>query len=122
MILSRSVSVLHLYGVSSSAPSKLLSQKFKVSFALAYGSSVSYRLSSMTRKDVIVAAQTGSDKPKPNKEPLYPETEHKRFVGNLSCTVTSESLAGAFRECGDVVGVRVVFDGDTGRLRGYGFL
>ncbi|XP_019093254.1 PREDICTED: DEAD-box ATP-dependent RNA helicase 22-like [Camelina sativa] len=51
MILSRSVSVLHLYGVSSSAPSKLLSQKFKVSFALAYGSSVSSRLNSLNRSD-----------------------------------------------------------------------
>ncbi|KAG7585191.1 RNA recognition motif domain [Arabidopsis thaliana x Arabidopsis arenosa] len=63
-----------------------------------------------------------ADKPKPNKEPLYPETEHKLFVGNLSWTVTSESLAGAFRECGDVVGARVVYDGDTGRSRGYGFV
>lgn len=63
-----------------------------------------------------------ADKPKPNKEPLYPETEHKLFVGNLSWTVTSESLAGAFRECGDVVGARVVFDGDTGKSRGYGFV
>ncbi|CAD5315873.1 unnamed protein product [Arabidopsis thaliana] len=51
MILSRSVSVLHLCGVSSSAPSKLLSQRFKVSFALAYGSSVSFRLSSLNRSD-----------------------------------------------------------------------
>ncbi|ESQ29483.1 hypothetical protein EUTSA_v10023650mg [Eutrema salsugineum] len=63
-----------------------------------------------------------ADKPKPNKEPLYPETEFKLFVGNLSWTVTSESLAGAFRECGDVVGARVVFDGDTGKSRGYGFV
>ncbi|KFK40824.1 hypothetical protein AALP_AA2G046300 [Arabis alpina] len=63
-----------------------------------------------------------ADKPKPNKEPLYPETEHKLFVGNLSWTVTSETLAGAFRECGDVVGARVVYDGDTGKSRGYGFV
>ncbi|CAH2047522.1 unnamed protein product [Thlaspi arvense] len=63
-----------------------------------------------------------ADKPKPNKEPLYPETEYKLFVGNLSWTVTSESLAGAFRECGDVVGARVVYDGDTGKSRGYGFV
>uniref|UniRef100_A0A1J3CDK8 RNA-binding protein CP29B, chloroplastic n=1 Tax=Noccaea caerulescens TaxID=107243 RepID=A0A1J3CDK8_NOCCA len=63
-----------------------------------------------------------ADKPKPNKEPLYPETEYKLFVGNLSWTVTSESLGGAFRECGDVVGARVVFDGDTGKSRGYGFV
>ncbi|KAJ0265887.1 RNA-binding [Hirschfeldia incana] len=63
-----------------------------------------------------------ADKPKPNKEPLYPETEYKLFVGNLSWTVTSESLAGAFRECGEVVGARVVYDGDTGKSRGYGFV
>ncbi|VVB12073.1 unnamed protein product [Arabis nemorensis] len=63
-----------------------------------------------------------ADKPKPNKEPLYPETEHKLFVGNLSWTVTSETLAGAFRECGDVVGAKVVYDGDTGKSRGYGFV
>lgn len=51
MILSRSVSVLHFCGVSSTSP-KLLSQRFKVSFALAYGSSASLRLiSSLNRSD-----------------------------------------------------------------------
>lgn len=62
-----------------------------------------------------------ADKPKP-KEPLYPETEHKLFIGNLSWTVTSESLAQAFRQYGNVVGARVLFDGETGRSRGYGFV
>ncbi|CAL0319052.1 unnamed protein product [Lupinus luteus] len=62
-----------------------------------------------------------SDKPKP-KEPLYPETEHKLFVGNLSWSVTSESLVQAFQEYGNVVGARVLYDGETGRSRGYGFV
>ncbi|WCJ24124.1 RNA-binding (RRM/RBD/RNP motifs) family protein [Euphorbia peplus] len=62
-----------------------------------------------------------SDKPKP-KEPLYPETEHKLFVGNLSWSVTSESLAVAFQEYGNVVGARVLYDGETGKSRGYGFV
>ncbi|CAI9118025.1 OLC1v1019526C1 [Oldenlandia corymbosa var. corymbosa] len=62
-----------------------------------------------------------SDKPKP-KEPLYPETEHKLFVGNLSWSVTSESLTEAFQEYGNVVGARVLYDGVTGRSRGYGFV
>lgn len=53
-----------------------------------------------------------SDKPKP-KEPLYPETEHKLFVGNLSWSVTSESLGAAFQEYGNVVGARVLYDGET---------
>ncbi|XP_028769558.1 28 kDa ribonucleoprotein, chloroplastic-like [Neltuma alba] len=62
-----------------------------------------------------------SDKPKP-KLPLYPETEHKLFVGNLSWSVTSESLTQAFQEYGRVVGARVLYDGETGRSRGYGFV
>ncbi|OMO95345.1 hypothetical protein COLO4_15969 [Corchorus olitorius] len=62
-----------------------------------------------------------SDKPRP-REPLYPETEYKLFVGNLSWSVTSESLTQAFQQYGTVVGARVLFDGDTGRSRGYGFV
>ncbi|XP_076899451.1 28 kDa ribonucleoprotein, chloroplastic-like isoform X2 [Bidens hawaiensis] len=62
-----------------------------------------------------------SDKPKP-KEPLYPETEFKLFVGNLSWSVTSESLTELFSEHGNVVGARVLYDGETGRSRGYGFV
>ncbi|CAK8570577.1 unnamed protein product [Lathyrus sativus] len=62
-----------------------------------------------------------SDKPKA-KEPLYPETDYKLFVGNLSWTVTSESLAEAFQQHGTVVGARVLYDGETGKSRGYGFV
>ena len=62
-----------------------------------------------------------SDKPRP-KEPLYPETEYKLFVGNLSWSVTSESLAQAFQQHGNVVGARVLYDGETGQSRGYGFV
>ncbi|KAJ1401679.1 RNA-binding domain superfamily [Sesbania bispinosa] len=62
-----------------------------------------------------------SDKPKA-KEPLYPETEHKLFVGNLSWSVTSESLTEVFQEYGTVVGARVLYDGETGKSRGYGFV
>ena len=62
-----------------------------------------------------------SDKPKA-KEPLYPESEYKLFVGNLSWSVTAETLIQAFQDYGEVVGARVIFDGDTGRSRGYGFV
>ncbi|KAG2403173.1 ribonucleoprotein [Vigna angularis] len=62
-----------------------------------------------------------SNKPKA-KEPLYPETEHKLFVGNLSWSVTNEILTQAFQEYGTVVGARVLYDGETGRSRGYGFV
>ncbi|KAF6156418.1 hypothetical protein GIB67_009076 [Kingdonia uniflora] len=62
-----------------------------------------------------------SDKPKPQL-PLYPESEFKLFVGNLSWSVTSESLVDVFQEHGNVVGARVLYDGETGRSRGYGFV
>ncbi|KAI4345894.1 hypothetical protein L6164_012980 [Bauhinia variegata] len=62
-----------------------------------------------------------SDKPK-SKLPLYPESEHKLFVGNLSWSVTSESLTKAFRKYGNVVGARVIYNGETGNSRGYGFV
>ncbi|XP_009357971.2 28 kDa ribonucleoprotein, chloroplastic [Pyrus x bretschneideri] len=62
-----------------------------------------------------------SDRPRA-KVPLYPETEYKLFVGNLSWSVTSESLTKAFQEYGTVVGARVLYDGETGRSRGYGFV
>ncbi|KAA8548881.1 hypothetical protein F0562_000565 [Nyssa sinensis] len=63
-----------------------------------------------------------SDKPKPKDQPLYQENEYKLFVGNLAWSVTSESLTQAFQEYGTVVGARVLFDGETGRSRGYGFV
>ncbi|KAJ3691545.1 hypothetical protein LUZ61_020709 [Rhynchospora tenuis] len=62
-----------------------------------------------------------SDKPK-DKLPLYNETEHKLFVGNLSWNATSEDLEEVFKKCGNVVSARVLYDGDTGRSRGYGFV
>lgn len=62
-----------------------------------------------------------SNKPKP-KEPLYPESQHKLFVGNLAWSVTSEVLTEVFQEHGNVVGARVLYDGDSGQSRGYGFI
>ncbi|RXH78419.1 hypothetical protein DVH24_001937 [Malus domestica] len=44
------------------------------------------------------------------------------FVGNLSWSATSESLTKAFQEHGTVVGARVLYDGDTGMSRGYGYV
>ncbi|KAL5784519.1 hypothetical protein ACOSQ2_006911 [Xanthoceras sorbifolium] len=62
-----------------------------------------------------------SDKPRP-RTPFFAETEYKVFIGNLSWSVTSESLTQAFQQYGNVVAAKVIFDGDTGRSRGYGFV
>lgn len=88
-----------------------------------------YRYSNLNAKSILIFQEfmgrtlrvNLADKPRP-KVPLYPETEFKLFVGNLSWSVTSESLTKAFQEYGNVVGARVLYDGETGRSRGYGFV
>ncbi|KAM0056516.1 putative RNA recognition motif domain, nucleotide-binding alpha-beta plait domain superfamily [Helianthus debilis subsp. tardiflorus] len=95
-----------------------------------YNYTYRYRFFNNTKRVILTCVQeyggrtlrvNFSDKPKP-KEPLYPETEFKLFVGNLSWSVTSESLTQLFSEHGNVVGARVLYDGETGRSRGYGFV
>lgn len=46
----------------------------------------------------------------------------KLYVGNLSFSVTDESLASAFAQVGTVESARVVMDRDTGRSKGFGFV
>ncbi|KAK8944803.1 hypothetical protein KSP39_PZI008237 [Platanthera zijinensis] len=53
---------------------------------------------------------------------MYQESEFKLFVGNLSWSVTSETLKQVFKDYGSLVGARVLYDSETGRSRGYGFV
>ncbi|KAG0454216.1 hypothetical protein HPP92_025520 [Vanilla planifolia] len=62
-----------------------------------------------------------SDKPK-RMMPLYPESEYKLFVGNIAWSVTSEALKQVFQDYGNLVSARVIFNGETGKSRGYGFI
>lgn len=64
------------------------------------------------------------------QDDLFPEEEetqreyeeNKLFVGNLSWGTTGESLSAAFEEFGQVVSAKVIFDRETGRSRGFGFI
>ena len=47
---------------------------------------------------------------------------NKLYVGNLSFRVTSEDLQEYFAEAGAVESANVVFDRETGRSRGFGFV
>nr|KYP60842.1 hypothetical protein KK1_023256 [Cajanus cajan] len=47
---------------------------------------------------------------------------NKLFVGGLSWSVDEKSLKDAFLSFGDVTEVRVVYDKDSGRSRGFGFV
>ncbi|PIP93786.1 MAG: RNA-binding protein [Bdellovibrio sp. CG11_big_fil_rev_8_21_14_0_20_39_38] len=46
----------------------------------------------------------------------------KLYVGNLSYTLTNESLADGFANFGTVVSARIITDRDTGRSKGFGFV
>ena len=47
---------------------------------------------------------------------------NKLYVGNLSFRVTSEDLQDYFGSAGSVESANVVFDRETGRSRGFGFV
>ncbi|KAL0913633.1 hypothetical protein M5K25_017111 [Dendrobium thyrsiflorum] len=63
-----------------------------------------------------------SDKSKPPRVPIYVESELKLFVGNLCWSVTSEGLKQVFKDYGNLVSARVIYDGESGRSRGFGFV
>lgn len=44
------------------------------------------------------------------------------YVGNLPYSTTDEDLRAAFAPYGSVTSARVVFDRETGRSRGFGFV
>ena len=46
----------------------------------------------------------------------------KLFVGNLPSRFTDADLRAAFSVYGEVVSAHIVFDAETGRSRGYGFV
>jgi len=46
----------------------------------------------------------------------------KLYVGNLSYTVTDETLQSIFAEHGTVESARIVMDRDSGRSKGFGFV
>jgi hypothetical protein len=47
---------------------------------------------------------------------------NKLFVGSLAWETTNESLQDFFAQIGNVVSARVVFDRQTGRSKGFGFV
>ena len=50
------------------------------------------------------------------------EQNNKLFVGSLSWDSTEESLREFFEKVGEVVEVKIIFDRETNRSKGFGFV
>ena len=46
----------------------------------------------------------------------------KLYVGNLPYSATDQALADAFGECGTVTSANIIFDRESGRSKGFGFV
>jgi RNA recognition motif-containing protein len=55
-------------------------------------------------------------------KPLGGIMSKKLYVGNLSYSVTDQSLTDAFSECGTVQSAKVIMDRDSGRSKGFAFV
>ncbi|KAF8107442.1 hypothetical protein N665_0122s0080 [Sinapis alba] len=52
----------------------------------------------------------------------YVDSPHKLYAGNLSWNLTSQGLKDAFADQPGVLGAKVVYERDSGRSRGFGFV
>ncbi|KAH9316262.1 hypothetical protein KI387_024889, partial [Taxus chinensis] len=52
----------------------------------------------------------------------YVDSPHRIYVGNLAWTVNSQSLGDFFNSCANVLGAKVVYEPQTGKSHGYGFV
>ncbi|KAL6517301.1 Cinnamyl-alcohol dehydrogenase Flavonol reductase/cinnamoyl-CoA reductase [Orobanche minor] len=50
------------------------------------------------------------------------DAEYRCFVGGLAWETTNETMEKAFQHFGEVVDAKIIFDRETGRSRGFGFV
>jgi nucleolin len=66
---------------------------------------------------------SGPPPPRDPSSPRRPRGDDNRvYVGNLSWGVDNSALANLFSEQGEVLEARIVYDRESGRSRGFGFV
>lgn len=53
---------------------------------------------------------------------VFIDSQHKVYAGNLSWGLTSQALKDAFADQPGVLSAKVLYERDSGRSRGYGFV
>uniref|UniRef100_A0A0C9SA73 Small ribosomal subunit protein cS22 n=1 Tax=Wollemia nobilis TaxID=56998 RepID=A0A0C9SA73_9CONI len=86
------------------------------------GSQIGERTVRVNFPEVPRGAGRGTRPTLPSSNSRYVDSPHKIYVGNLAWSVTSDALKSAFDGKGNVLGARVVYDRQTGRSRGFGFV
>ncbi|GLJ39391.1 hypothetical protein SUGI_0804440 [Cryptomeria japonica] len=56
------------------------------------------------------------------KQRTYVDSPHRVYVGNLAWTVNSRSLGKFFESCSNVLGAKVIYEPQSGKSHGYGFV
>ncbi|XP_019152036.1 PREDICTED: 29 kDa ribonucleoprotein A, chloroplastic-like [Ipomoea nil] len=108
---------------SSSSPFTFSVRHFDSTFASRFVRGVTLssefdQIEEVEDEDEGVPSDGGSSYP---DEPRF-SPELKLFVGNLPYNIDSAALAGLFQQAGNVEMVEVIYDKQTGRSRGFGFV
>ncbi|CAM8993937.1 unnamed protein product [Rhodiola kirilowii] len=79
-------------------------------------------LSSVRSRASVSVSRQLSSVPNPHPSPASGPLSNKLFVAGLSWAADEKTLKDAFSAFGDVTEVRIMYDKDTGRSRGFGFV
>uniref|UniRef100_A0A7N0RIX8 RRM domain-containing protein n=1 Tax=Kalanchoe fedtschenkoi TaxID=63787 RepID=A0A7N0RIX8_KALFE len=80
------------------------------------------RVLSSVRYHSVSSSRRFSSPPNQDPPPASGPLSNKLFVAGLSWAADEKTLKEAFSAFGDVTEVRIMYDKDTGRSRGFGFV
>ncbi|KAL3825714.1 hypothetical protein ACJIZ3_021743 [Penstemon smallii] len=95
-------------------------EEAKEAIRLFDGAQIGGRTAKVNFPEVPRGAEREVMKPKINQG--FVDSPHKLYAGNLSWNLTSQNLREAFSEQPGFLSAKIIFDRDSGRSRGFGFI